>query len=375
LAIYKVTNSKAKLKSITKYVTNPKKTKDSLVTGKDLLEPSKAFEQMMDTKKMWKKTEGRQYIHGVQSFAKGDINPEKANDLGYELANKCYKGHEVLVVTHTDKDHIHNHLIVNTVNYETGKKHHSNKKDLEKIKESNVKMCQREGLSIPVKSDQVTSFNQQKYYALLKGMTGKEPSYLVQTVKDVKSTMNDSTTRADFIKQMENKGYQVSWKDNRKNVTFTTPDNHKIRNSNLTKTFKYDFSKENMENEFRRNHETRQAIEEQQTTEPTRNNDTTRSRAESTSSSVHRNGQDQVPTQSDVGILGEIEQKVHNATERVERVFGDDRDENREDGKLNTDSQQRIEKDQRELIEQAEREREELERDRSEKYRANELEL
>lgn len=332
MAIIKITNSKASLKSITKYVTNPEKTKEELITGKDIIDPSKAYEQMIDTKKMYRSTKGRQYIHATQSFKPGEITPQKANQIGQEWAEKCYKGHEVLIVTHTDKDHIHNHFVVNTVNFETGKKHHSLKSDLEKNKEINNKICEREGLSVPEKGTSITSSNHKKYNALARGMTGKEASYLVQTVKDVKSTLGKAISKADFIQQMENKGYQVNWKDTRKNITFTNAEGKKVRNSNLTKTFKYDFSKENMINEFRRTHEARRIT-------GARAEERNDNRAEPAAADVHRNGQDKIPTQSDVRVFGGIEQNVHDATERVHSIFKPHEQEDRRDEQFDRNSE------------------------------------
>src|SRR5660397_120294 len=104
------------------------------------------LEQMQATKEQCNKLEGRQYYHYVQSFAKTDnITHQKAHEIALEWAEKNFKGHEVLITTHQDKDHVHTHFIVNSVSYEDGKKFHSSKKDLEHLKEVSDKICEHEG--------------------------------------------------------------------------------------------------------------------------------------------------------------------------------------------------------------------------------------
>ncbi len=374
MAIIKATNSKASLRNITKYVTNPEKTKKELITGKDIIDPQHAYEQMMDTKKMYKSTKGRQYIHVVQSFKEGEIDPKKANQIGQEWADKCYKGHEVLIVTHTDKAHIHNHFVINTVNFETGKKHQSSKKDYADSKEISNKICKREGLSIPEKGTEITSSKTNEYQVILNAVNGKGESWKLKTAQDTKQAVSQSTSKKDFIKKMETKGYKVNWKDTRKNITFTNSEGKKVRSSNLTKTFKYDFSKENMDNEFRRNHESEKNT-------GARDEERNSNRAEPTTSDVHRNGQDKIPTQSDARVLGGIEQNVHDATERVQSIFKPHEQEDRRDEQLDRSSEQGNEQnsqtdaDQRRIDEERlRREQEENERERAEKLREYDLE-
>lgn len=257
MAIIKVVNSRASIGKAINYVRQEEKTEECLVSGKDC-NPTTAIDEMKATKQQWRKTDGRQYKHYIQSFDKEDkIAPDKAHQIGCEWAEKNFKGHEVLIATHKDKDHIHNHFIVNTVNYENGKKFQQSKKDLENLKRHSDEICEREGLSvIKEKGKEITSFDQKKYRAIEKGFTGKGKSYVLDTAKDVSSSLKKATDKESFIKDMESKGYKVNWSDNRENITYTTPDEKKVRSSNLEKTFKeHKFSKEGMEYEIQRNRE------------------------------------------------------------------------------------------------------------------------
>lgn len=90
-------------------------------------EAKRAKDEMQLTKEVWNKESGREYKHYIQSWPKGEVTPQQANEMGVNLAEKSFPGHEAYVVTHADKDHIHNHIVVNSVNFENGKKLHLDK--------------------------------------------------------------------------------------------------------------------------------------------------------------------------------------------------------------------------------------------------------
>src|SRR5438270_313338 len=73
---------------------------------------------------------------------------ERANEIGRDLAKEVAKGHECVVYTHTDKDHIHNHIVINSVNYENGLKYNASKEELYRIREINDRLCKERDLSV-----------------------------------------------------------------------------------------------------------------------------------------------------------------------------------------------------------------------------------
>lgn len=258
MAVIKAVNSKASIGKAIKYITKEEKTEEKLISGKDC-SPETAIDEMKATKEQWRKMGGRQYTHLVQSFnPKDKVTPKQAHEIGRKFieSNEKFKGYEVLIATHTDKEHVHNHFIVNSVSFESGKKFHSSKAELESLKSHSNTLSKEHGLSIPTRGDSITTFKQKKYRAIEKGATGKEKSYLLDTARAISSSLKNSIDKERFIKDMEKKGYEVNWKDTRKYITFTTPEGKKVRNSNLEKTFKENkFSKEGMENEIQRNRE------------------------------------------------------------------------------------------------------------------------
>src|SRR3954449_11322512 len=108
-----------------------------------------AKSQMKATRALWGKTEGIQAHHIIQSFKPGEVTPEIANEIGRDLAKEVAKGHECVVYTHTDKDHIHNHIVINSVNYEDGRKFHAHGQEaIDRFREVSDELCKEHGLSI-----------------------------------------------------------------------------------------------------------------------------------------------------------------------------------------------------------------------------------
>ena len=231
--------------------------REGITSGKDCPDnPKEALEQMRVTKEIHYRTEGRQYKHYVQSFDPKDIiTPEKANQLGRQWTEKCFPGYEVFVGTHADREHIHNHIVVNSVNFQNGKKLQVSAKDLERFKQENDRICQREGLSVPEKGQrqEITTWNMNKQ-KLLERINKAEnvKSYVLGTAVAVQTAAGKAGNKQQFILEMEGMGYKVDWQDHRKNVTFTDGNGRKVRLKNLAQTFKEPiFTKEGLNNAFR----------------------------------------------------------------------------------------------------------------------------
>ena len=110
----------AGMRSLINYVMNPAKTNETLVTGIGI-NPNNAFNEMVALKKMMGKTDKRLWYHFIQSFPPYDnITPELALQVALETAEYFKEQYQILIAVHTDKDHIHTHFVLNTVNIETG---------------------------------------------------------------------------------------------------------------------------------------------------------------------------------------------------------------------------------------------------------------
>lgn len=255
MAIIKAVSSRASVGRAIKYITKDEKAREKLISGIEC-SPDTAIEEMKLTKELWQKTDGRQYKHFVQSFSPDEkLTAEQAHEIAKELCTDRFKGHEILIATHEDKDHIHSHIIVNSVNYENGYKLQMSKYDLQQMKDKSDKLCKEKGLSIAEKGEEITAYSKGKYKVLEKAITGEYKSYVLDCYKAVLSANNTAINREDFIIKMKEQNFEVNWNDNRKYITFTDKDGNKVRNSNLEKTFKDSLGKESLENGFKINFE------------------------------------------------------------------------------------------------------------------------
>lgn len=243
MAIIEAISSKANLKTIINYVTQDKKTNANLITGKDCLAES-SLEEMLYTKELYNKNNGRQYIHIIQSFApKDNLSAEQVHNTGIRLAEK-FNGYQVLVATHIDKKHLHNHLVVNSVSFENGYKIQMSKKDLQDLKDYSDKLCLEIRASVIPKKENTQYIKRNEYRVAEQGKSWK-----FKLINAIDLSLAESSNKEQFIKLMNKLGYQVNWTDTRKYITYTTPEGYKCRDNKL-----YDekYSKGAMENEFRR---------------------------------------------------------------------------------------------------------------------------
>ena len=103
------------------------------------------------TRELYGKTDGNQGHVIIQSFQPGEVTPEQCNQLGLALAEKLAPNHQVAVYTHADTDHVHNHIVINSIDLETGKKFNNNKQALRNVRDFNDEVCIEHGLSVPEK--------------------------------------------------------------------------------------------------------------------------------------------------------------------------------------------------------------------------------
>lgn len=133
------------------YAVNPEKTEQMMyVTGINC-NPDTALEEFMNTKRYWGKTDGRLAYHGYQSFleGEGEITAEKAHEIGVRLAQELWGDRfEVVVATHLNTGHYHNHLLVNSVSFLDGYKYRRTKEDYRQMRIVNDKLCKEYRLHV-----------------------------------------------------------------------------------------------------------------------------------------------------------------------------------------------------------------------------------
>ncbi|MGL4790909.1 MAG: relaxase/mobilization nuclease domain-containing protein, partial [Anaerotignaceae bacterium] len=152
MAVIKRMSSKAKVSKIENYLKSEEKTSENLISALNCDSENFAKECQM-TSELYNKNqnkEDRKYYHIVQSFSPQDnerLTHEQAHQIGKEFAEKNFKGYEVLIVTHKDKDHIHNHFVVNSVSYENGLKYRADNKSLLELRKTSNELCKKNNLT------------------------------------------------------------------------------------------------------------------------------------------------------------------------------------------------------------------------------------
>ena len=240
------TQSRAAMRGVMLYVMQEKKTTwegAPLVSGINC-QPQSVYDDFLNTKLLYHKDGGVMFYHMVQSFPKGAaVDPRQAHEAARRLA-EYFDGCEVLVCTHVDREHIHSHCVINSVNFETGKKLHMAKEQLQELMRRNDAICQEMGLPVfDAPTQQARGMSGAEYHTALKGQSWK-----LRLMNTIDECMKYAADKDAFVSLMASEGYAVRWESGRKYITYTTPDGLKCRDSKLHEE---KYCKEAMEHEFR----------------------------------------------------------------------------------------------------------------------------
>ena len=216
MAIIKFTSGKINPRTVINYVCNKEKTTDKLISGKDCMPESCEYE-FAEVKKAFGKTDGRTYYHMIQSFSPDDrITPEQAHEVGLQMA-ELFEGYQVLVVTHTNKAHIHNHLVINSVNFENGKKLTISNQELERIKNYSNNICLQNGWDVTE----------------AKTRRNRNPKWKQIIIEDALTAMAESYSMDEYISKLKELGIYVSYNPDYKYMTYSDAEGHKCRDAKL----------------------------------------------------------------------------------------------------------------------------------------------
>ena len=240
------TQSRAAMRGVMLYVMQEKKSAwegAPLISGINCQVQS-VYDDFLNTKLLYHKDGGVMFYHMVQSFPKGEaVDPRQAHEAARRLA-EYFDGCEVLVCTHVDREHIHSHCVINSVNFDTGKKLHMAKEQLQELMRRNDMICQEMGLPVfEAPTQQSRGMGGAEYHTALKGQSWK--LRLMNTIDECMKYAADKDT---FVSLMASEGCAVRWESSRKYITYTTPDGMRCRDSKLHEE---KYCKEAMEHEFR----------------------------------------------------------------------------------------------------------------------------
>ena len=226
-----------------------------------------AKEQMKTTRMIFNKNDGRQGYHLIQSFDPEDnITPEEANEIGQELAKEVAPDHEITIYTHTDRDHVHNHICINSVNMNTGKKIVNDRNKLYEMRNKSNELCQRYNLINSSNKQAEIRYTQAERAIIEKGQISWKDE-IRQAIDREKLNANSF----DEFKDNMQENYGIEVKERGKNISFKHPDKKVFVRG---KTLGHDYEKGTIENECSRQSErTEQQTQSDRPKQVTRTNE------------------------------------------------------------------------------------------------------
>ena len=236
------------MKAVMRYCQREDKTTDPK-TGRRYVSGlncngANSFTEFLATKTAYNKLDGINFYQYVQSFSpRENISYEQAHTIGLEFAAKAWPGHEVQVTTHCDAQHVHTHFVINSVSFETGMKLRQSPTTLRQLRQVSDEICMAHNLRVlPAYKRGGRKMTPREYRAARKGQSWK-----FRLMYHIGEAMKTSVNREDFIRQMQRRGYEVWWSDERKYITYTCPNGMKCR---CNKLHDDKYLKESLENEF-----------------------------------------------------------------------------------------------------------------------------
>lgn len=230
MAATRIWSIKGRLDGVINYVTNPEKTDGGKYTDTELqaladvidyaedgakthnkvyvsginLSPNIARDQMVMTKQQFGKTDKILAYHGYQSFLPGEVTPDQAHEIGVELARRLWGDRfQILITTHLDKNHLHNHFCLNSVSFVDGKKFRGGSKAYWQMRAESDKICAEYGLSV------IKNPGKGKNYAEWKAEYESRPTVRGQIKEELDEIIKVSYTYEQFWKILKQRGYAV----------------------------------------------------------------------------------------------------------------------------------------------------------------------
>ena len=207
MAITKILARKGRLDVGISYVLNGDKTQERVLTAHLNCDPGRECRQMLDTKRAYGKEDGVQYYHIIQSFKPGEVTPEQALEIAAEFAKEHLPGYETVIGVHVDKEHIHAHLVFNSVNADTGEKYHSNAQSYyQQIRATSDRLCREHGLSVIMEGSPGKAVS---YIEWLRQSRG-QPTFRSMLEADLRTAIEDANDLGHFFMLMEHMGWEIN---------------------------------------------------------------------------------------------------------------------------------------------------------------------
>ena len=224
------------------YIEEDYKTEKKLyVTGINC-EAQSAYEEMMMIKKHYKKEKGNIAFHSIQSFAADEVTPDEAHEIGLQLAKEMWGDRfQVVVATHLNTKHIHNHFVINSVSFVDGKKYYDNRKNYAELRRLNDSLCKEHNIS----SIEEKKTKSGLYYPNYLNNVSYN-NYYTQAKQDLDYAIAISNNYDEFLKIMNNLNYETILRSGKLSIR----NNNYKRNIRIERYFGEDYSISNIKKQI-----------------------------------------------------------------------------------------------------------------------------
>lgn len=230
MATTKIWDIRGRVDKLIRYVVNPEKTADleyaaathtienvieydadSMKTEQHLFvtgvncDENNAVNEFMDAKRLWKKTGGIVAYHGYQSFAAGEVDAKTAHEIGVKLAKALWGDRfQVVVSTHCNTGHYHNHFALNSVSYTDGKRYYDNKETYNRMRKESDRLCNEYGLSV-IEKPKTKGKSYDEWKAEFEG----RPTVRGTIREAIDIAVSGSGSRLEFLDAMDQMGFII----------------------------------------------------------------------------------------------------------------------------------------------------------------------
>lgn len=209
-----------------------------------------AINEMNQTKKIWNKEDGILGWHAFQSFEKDSISKEECHRIGVEFANEIWGDRfQVVVSSHYNTEHYHNHFVVNSVSFKDGKKYYDNRQTRAELRRMNDVICKEHGLK--VLDEKMT--RRHIFYPNYLDTGQDKTNYYTIAKKDVDNAIEEATSYKDFINLLTAMNYTVT---NRYGKLSIRRNDYK-RNIRIERFFGEEYSIDNIKDRIKNTHKER----------------------------------------------------------------------------------------------------------------------
>lgn len=192
------------IRQVMTYATNPDKTEKQFFTTAINCEVKEADKQMQFVKIIYGKENGILAFHAYQSFNEGEVTPEIAHEIGVKLANEMWGDRfQVVVSTHLNTKHLHNHFVINSVSFKDGKKYYSNLTNTALLRKASDEICEEYGLSV---------LREKAYFENFYKKSMRESDYYRFAKEDIDYAIKHSYTLKQFQQMLVSMGYNYYYR-------------------------------------------------------------------------------------------------------------------------------------------------------------------